>query len=170
MPVGPTVGKTNSDVTIAGMATLDDVATALAVIREQGLRALRAEVSGSPDLKPGLVAWIEAAVDWELHRRRGFVYHLFGPHAAIDDTEAEASLVALAALAGRYRQDGHQGAERVADFLDLAAAMLSDVVMRAEPRGWQDQSCRFALRSVGDPAGAPWTDRVASQLALTGLC
>jgi hypothetical protein len=73
-------------------------------------------------------------VDWELHRRTGVCYHLLGPHAAIDDTEVEASLVALAVLAGRYRQVGRRDAGCVADFLDLSAALLRDEVERADPR------------------------------------
>jgi hypothetical protein len=78
------------------------------------------------------VAWLEAAVDWELHRRTGFLYHLFGPIAAIDETEPEASLVALAVLAGRYRQFGGRGTGLVKDFLDLSAALLRDEVERAD--------------------------------------
>ena len=117
------------------MATLKDIAAALGRASEHELRSLWSEVNGSRLLKPGLVAWLEAAVDWELHRRMGFCYHLFGPTAAIDDTEAEASLVALAVLAGRYRQFGRRGAGLVADFLDLSAALLRDEVERADLLG-----------------------------------
>lgn len=58
------------------------------------------------------------------------MYHLFGPHAAIDETEAEASLVALAVLAAHYRADWRVDADRVADFLELSAALLRDEVER----------------------------------------
>jgi hypothetical protein len=98
---------------------------ALAAIPERELRGLRLAINGSPGLVPGLSAWLGGATDWELHRRTGFWYHLFGPHAAIDDTETEASLVALAA---RFRPNG----SRIADFLDLAAALLRDEVERAD--------------------------------------
>ena len=51
--------------------------------------------------------------------------------AAINDTEVEASFVELAVLAGRYRLDGRRDVGLVADFLDLAAALLRDEVERA---------------------------------------
>ena len=113
------------------MTTLNDIAAALAGIPERELRGLRVAINNSPDLVPGLLAWLEAAVDWELHHRTGFRYHLFGPHAAIDDTEVEASLVALAVLAGRYRQVGRRDAGRVAHFLDLSGALLRDEIERS---------------------------------------
>jgi hypothetical protein len=114
------------------MTTLKDIAAALAAIPERHLRQLWADVEGSPHLVPGLAAWLEGAVDWELHRRTGFCYHLFGPHAAIDNTEYDASLAALAVLAGRYRPGGRRDAGLVADFLDLAATLLRDEVERAD--------------------------------------
>jgi hypothetical protein len=94
--------------------------------KKRELRSLWANVEPSPNLKPGLMAWLEAAMDWELHRRRAFLYHLFGPTAAIDDSEYDASLAALAVLAGRYRQHRLSDADRIADLLDLAAALLRD--------------------------------------------
>jgi hypothetical protein len=114
------------------MATITDIAAALAAIPERELRGLRVAINDSPNLVPGLQAWLEAAVDWELHRRTGFCYHLFGPIAAIDNTEYDASLASLAVLADRYRQGGRQDAGLVADFLDLAAALLRDEVERAD--------------------------------------
>ena len=123
-----TAGREYHDVTIASMAMLRDIAAALASIPERELRGFRLAIDNSPHLVPGLSAWLEGTVDWELHRRRWFVYHLFGPHAAIDDTEAEASLVALAVLAARYRADWRVDADRAADFLDLSAALLRDEV------------------------------------------
>jgi hypothetical protein len=117
--------------TIVGVATLNDIADALAVVPERELRSLWADVENCPHLTPGLLAWLEAAVDWELHRRRGFLYHLLGPTAAIDDTECDASLAALAVLAGRCRLDVRRDVGLVADFLDLAAALLRDEVERA---------------------------------------
>jgi hypothetical protein len=41
---------------------------------------------GSPNcFAPGLLAWLEHAVGWEIDRRTGAIYPLLGPHAAIDD-------------------------------------------------------------------------------------
>jgi HEAT repeat protein len=87
---------------------------------------MRLAIDSSPDLVPGLHAWLEGTVDWELHRRRGFVYHLFGPHAAIDATEAQAMsyLVELgqpvaARLAGGLANGNARIRERVAMTLGL---------------------------------------------------
>jgi hypothetical protein len=63
-----------------------------------------------------------------LLRRQAFLYPLLGPHAAIDETEAEASLVALAVLAARFRPNSSQ----IADFLELSAALLRDEVERLD--------------------------------------
>ena len=74
------------------------------------------------------MAWLAGATDWELLRRRAFLYPLLGPHAAIDDTETEASLVALAT---RYRTDWRADACLVADF--LAPVSTTAAVIVVEP-------------------------------------
>ena len=45
------------------------IRVALAELGDDELRALIATAIGGPQTAPGLLAWIEHAADWELHRR-----------------------------------------------------------------------------------------------------
>jgi hypothetical protein len=101
-----------------------DFASTLAALSGRDLLGLRAAISGSPNFVSGLLAWLEHAVGWEIDRRAGFVYPLRGPLEAIDDTEIDRSLVALAVLAGCFRGDGRADSVPVADFLELTATVL----------------------------------------------
>jgi len=60
---------------------------------------------GSPDIAVGLLAWIEGACVWELNRRRGFVYPLQPPEAAIDPSEEAVSINAAIAMRATFAQD-----------------------------------------------------------------
>ena len=73
-----------------------DVTAALATIPDRDLHGLDFAIDASPNVVPGLLAWLEAAVDWEINRRAGMFYRLLGPRAAIDDTETDVSLTTLA--------------------------------------------------------------------------
>lgn len=108
------------------------LAAALATISDRDLSGLREAIAGSPNVVPGLLAWLEAAVDWEISRRLGTFYPLLGPRAAIDDTETEASLLALTILAACFRNDGRRDSQAVADFLDVAASILFAEVERPD--------------------------------------
>ena len=108
-----------------------DLATALAALGDRDLDGLRAAVDGSPGLVPGLSAFLEHAVGWEIDRRGGVIYTLQGPHAAIDDTEFDRSLIALAMLAAIFRGDGRHESVPVAVFLELTAETLRAEVSRA---------------------------------------
>jgi len=103
---------------------LSDLTRTLAVIPREGLYGLRAAIDGSPHFAPGLLAWLEHAVDWEINRREGRSYRLQGPRAAIDDSEIEHSLITLAMLAGQFRDSPLPEGVSVAPFLDVAAAIL----------------------------------------------
>ncbi len=109
-----------------------DMAAVLAALSDRDLCGLRAAIFGSPNVVPGLLAWLESAVDWEISRRAGMVYLLLGPHAAIDDTETDASLMALAILAACFRGDGQSESEPVAEFFELTASTLRDEVERPD--------------------------------------
>ena len=52
------------------MVDADRIALALAELSDDDLRRLRASASDSPDVVPGLLAYIDHAADWEQHRRR----------------------------------------------------------------------------------------------------
>jgi hypothetical protein len=112
--------------------SVTDLATVLAALGECDLHALHAAIDGSPNFAPGLLAWLEHAVGWEIDRRAGVVYPLLGPHAAIDDPEIDRSLVALAVLAACFREDGRADSVPVADFLKLTATVLSAEVQRPD--------------------------------------
>lgn len=107
-----------------------DLAAALATISDRDLCGLRAAIDGSGDLVPGLLAWLDAAVDWETNRRAGMFYPLLGPRAAIDDTETDASLLTLAILAAYFRGDGRSESKPVVDFFELTASSLRADVER----------------------------------------
>jgi hypothetical protein len=106
------------------MNSPSDLTAALATISDRDLCGLRAAISGSPSVVPGLLAWLEAAVDWESSRRAGMFYPLLGPSAAIDDTETDASLMALAIFAACFRGDGRSESRPVAEFFERTASAL----------------------------------------------
>jgi hypothetical protein len=109
-----------------------DVAVALATISDRDLRGLSAAIGGSPNIVPGLLAWLETAVDWEVNRRAGISYALLGPRAAIDDAELNASLMTLAVLVACFRGDGRSESKSVAEFLELTASTLRAEVERPD--------------------------------------
>jgi hypothetical protein len=49
----------------------NDLARTLAVQADRDLHGLRAAINGSPNFVPGLLAWLEHAVGWEIDRRAG---------------------------------------------------------------------------------------------------
>ena len=67
-------------------------------IPEQDLYTLRATIEVAPNAAPGLLAYLDHAVGWEIDRRAGQSYALQRPMAAIPDDEVGASLDALAVL------------------------------------------------------------------------
>jgi hypothetical protein len=81
---------------------------------------------------PGLLAWLEHAVDWETALRAGRFYPLQGPRAAIDDSEVDGSLLMLTMLSDQFRQDGREGSDAVANLLALTAAVLRAEVERPD--------------------------------------
>src|SRR2546430_1369713 len=109
-----------------------DVTAALATIPDRDLHSLDFAIDASPNVVPGLLAWLEAAVDWEINRRAGMFYPLLGPRAAIDDTETDVSLKTLAILAACFRGDGRRESRSVAEFLELTAVTLRAEVERPD--------------------------------------
>src|SRR5438093_469672 len=101
-----------------------NLSLALAALSDRELLGLRAGVASAPDAVPGLVAWIEHVVDWEIARRANRYYQLQGPRAGMVDSEVKTSLVTLAVLAERFRDSAEMGNANVAAFLDISAATL----------------------------------------------
>jgi len=69
------------------MTNLRHIEEALAGLTDAELLALKLASNNAPQVAPGLLAWMEGACDWELHRRHGFDYALQPPEATIDPSE-----------------------------------------------------------------------------------
>ncbi len=84
---------------------LSAVTAVLARFDEVELIALVDAAKNAPQIAPGLLAWIEAACDWELHRRHGHNYPLPSPAATIPPEEEAASIYAAMAMRETFDQD-----------------------------------------------------------------
>jgi hypothetical protein len=116
------------------MDSVRALAAARAEIPDRDLDGRRATIGGAPNGAPGLLAWLEHAVDWEIARRASRFHPRQGPRAAIDDTEVDGSLLTLTMLSDRLRHDEREGSETVADLLPLTAAVLRAEVERPDTR------------------------------------
>ena len=74
------------------------IKAALAELSEPELHALIDATKGAPQVAPGLLAWIEAACDWELNGRLGLDYPLQPPEAAFRPEEDANSIDAPIAM------------------------------------------------------------------------
>ena len=84
---------------------LEPVAAALADLDDEHLHALIETVNGVPQVAPGLLAWLEHVVDWEINRRRGVDFPLLPPDAAIPPEEDAVSLDAAMTLAASWASE-----------------------------------------------------------------
>jgi hypothetical protein len=106
------------------MESFLDIRTCLAAIPKQDLDTLRATIEAAPNGVPGLMAYLDHAVSWELDRRAGQSYVLLPPRAAIPDEEFGASLDALAILAMFFRRDRRHDGEPIVALLDHVSSLL----------------------------------------------
>ena len=75
------------------------IRAALAAMTNGELGALQATAQNSPQMAPGLLAYLAHICDWELSRREGYEFALNGdPHAAIGREEFSVSFLTLTAL------------------------------------------------------------------------
>lgn len=86
---------------------LHAVAAALAELDDAELHALIAATNRVPQIAPSLLAWIEGACDWELHRRQGLDYELRPPEAEIPSEEVTACVDAANCLRAMFAQGAH---------------------------------------------------------------
>ena len=84
---------------------LSPVTAALARLDDVELHALVDASKNAPRTAPALLTWIEAACDWELHRRYGHTYELQPPAATIRPEEEAASIYAAMAMRETFDQD-----------------------------------------------------------------
>jgi hypothetical protein len=86
-------------------AKLTALKAALAEVTDVELRGLVEATNDVEQIAPGLLAWLEAACDWELNRRAGIDYELQPPEAAIPPEEDEVSFGASIAIRDTFGQD-----------------------------------------------------------------
>jgi hypothetical protein len=111
--------------------SIADIVASLAAMPEQELHALRANLDSESIIVPGLLSWLEAAINWEITRRAGACHELLSPRTAvIRESEVECSLVALAFLQAQLRH--LTGAAR---FLDVTANALCVINAIESSRG-----------------------------------
>jgi hypothetical protein len=102
------------------MGPVADIAAALAVIPDQELHVLRAQLTSGTVIVPGLLRWLKAAIDWETSRRAGTCGDLPGPRTAVGGRgDVECSLVVLALLQAQLPD-----VIGAAKFLDVTANAL----------------------------------------------
>src|SRR5664279_2294587 len=101
-------------------ADLVPVTAALRGLSESELRALIDATNRVSQVAPGLLAWIEHAADWELHRRQRREFSLNGPAAAIPPEEEAISIDALMSL----RQAFSNASNQVGALFDAVSTLL----------------------------------------------
>ena len=77
---------------------VDTIRVALANLTNSGFRALIWAANNSPQATPGLLAWLEEASNWELHRRVGVDHELQPLECFIRPSDAAASINAINAI------------------------------------------------------------------------
>ena len=81
------------------------IKAALAGIADAELRGLAEATNDVEQVAPGLLAWLEAACDWELNRRQGIDYEMQPPEAAVPPEEDDISVGAAIAIRDTFAQD-----------------------------------------------------------------
>ena len=89
------------------MVQTNVIAAARLQLSDDDLMRLRAAARSSPDVVPGLLAYLDYSGDWEQHRRRGVDLAMQGPTAAMEDTEVDRALLALQGISARFGATGH---------------------------------------------------------------
>jgi hypothetical protein len=79
-----------------------------------------AATCGAPQTAPGLLAWIDAACEWEFNRRAGLDYPLQLPEAAIPPAEDAVSIDAAIAMRATLAQN-----PQVCVLFDAVAELLT---------------------------------------------
>jgi hypothetical protein len=88
-------------------ADLQSVIVALANLTDSELNALIDATKNVPQAAPGLLAWLEAACDWESNRRTGRYYDLQPPGVAIAPAEDAVSVDGTLAIRYMFGPDAH---------------------------------------------------------------
>jgi len=99
------------------VTNLRHIEEALAGLTDAVLLALKLASNETPQVAPGVLARIEGACDWEVHRRHGFHYTLQPPEAAIDPSEDAVSIDSTYAMRSSFAADQDNGALTLLDAL-----------------------------------------------------
>jgi hypothetical protein len=97
------------------------VKAALADISDNELQALIDATRDGTQTAPGLLAWVDAACEWERNRRTGRDPELQPPEAAIDPSEDAVSIDAAIAMRATFAQDS----SAVRAMFDALVALLT---------------------------------------------
>ena len=99
------------------------VRDALEGLTDLELHALIVTTNESPQIAPGLLAWIKGACDWELNRRTVRNYQLLPPDAAIDPSEDAVSIQAIYAMRASFASSDF--APAALNFFDVLVELLT---------------------------------------------
>ena len=89
-------------------ADLTAVKAVLADLSDPDLRGLIDATCKAPQTAPALLAWLEAACDWELNRRAGLDYALQPPDVAIPPEEDAVSIDAATAMRSTFAEESRR--------------------------------------------------------------
>ena len=102
---------------------LTAVSDALAGLTDIELHALVVATNEVSQIAPGLLAWIDAACDWEINRRVGRDHDLRPPEATIDPSQDAVSIEAMHAMRASFASGDL--APAVLKFFDALAELLT---------------------------------------------
>jgi hypothetical protein len=102
-------------------ADLQSVVAALANLTDSELNALIDAIKNVPQVAPGFLAWLDAAFDWELHRRQGQDCAPRPPALAIAPEEDAASIYTVVTIRALFGE----GVHRVRVLFDALVGLLT---------------------------------------------
>ena len=100
------------------------VRDALEGLTDPEFHALIVTTNESPQIAPGLLAWIKGACNWEVNRRTGRHNQLLPPDAAIDPTEDAVSIQAIYAMRASFASSDF--APAALKFFDVLLKLLTE--------------------------------------------
>ena len=104
------------------MDSTADIGTLLGALAEGDLVCLRSMLDRLPSVAPGLVAWLEHAINWDTHRREVFFYRLLGPVPPSTTLSLATALLRSQCLQLGF--DGRTNQTPAANFFEVAVLVL----------------------------------------------
>ena len=125
------------------------IKAALAGIADAELRGLAEATNDVEQVAPGLLAWLEAACDWELNRRQGLDYEMQPPEAAVPPEEDDISVGA---------------ANRDPRYVRTGLARRARAVRCASPAAGRRQAETLGAHPLASIRGERWAGRIDSRV------